>query len=472
MLGQCPPYAANISCFNPADASEMTEPEWRAAGFLAHGEIPDWDDLPVMTPEEAQRAGAVNGFDPDAYLADTSCSGLLSGDIVKGDYEKVATFFDVHRPKMFALNSNGGDVDEALKIGRLFRKFLILTLVPTQPWYCSGEECVCASACALIWFGGIDRGGGVGLHRPRSRDPKFGKLSPVDATTEYRRELERINAYLDEMEVPKTIIDSMVTTDFSDIRWVYSFLDGLVKPPSIAEWEEASCSSNEKHDRCVHLLLTSTRDHLFSSAHFQDLAVRWLWRSLLAVAVIVFLVWLIRRLPNVLPATVIALRLQKLQVTKLENIKRVQIVLTAMIVPILGGIAVRGIFDPSRHDYQQAMVNFQHHPIAVILGALAPSIIFTPIGYLMFGWVLRRNAARFKICEHCAEAIKAEAKVCRYCGRDVAPARQVEVKVRQRTEDELRQPGAHANRVEPVQAVSAADVIARLTKLNRASRGS
>jgi hypothetical protein len=178
------------------------------------------------------------------------------------------------------------------------------------------------------------------------------------------------------------------------------------------------------------------------------------------------------RLPNVLPATVIALRLQKLQVTKLENIKRVQIVLTAMIVPILGGIAVRGIFDPSRHDYQQAMVNFQHHPIAVILGALAPSIIFTPIGYLMFGWVLRRNAARFKICEHCAEAIKAEAKVCRYCGRDVAPARQVEVKVRQRTEDELRQPRAHANRVEPVQAVSAADVIARLTKLNRASRGS
>jgi hypothetical protein len=54
------------------------------------------------------------------------------------DYEKVATFLDARRPKMFALKSNGGDVDEALKIGCLFRKFLILTLVPTQPWYCSG----------------------------------------------------------------------------------------------------------------------------------------------------------------------------------------------------------------------------------------------------------------------------------------------------------------------------------------------
>jgi hypothetical protein len=126
-------HAAKISCFNPADPSGMTEPEWRAAGFLTQDELPAFDDLPVTKPEAARRAGAVNApeddFDPDAYLANSmSCSGLLSGDIVKGDYERVATFLDAHRPKMFALNSHGGDVDEALKIGRLFRKFLILTL--------------------------------------------------------------------------------------------------------------------------------------------------------------------------------------------------------------------------------------------------------------------------------------------------------------------------------------------------------
>ena len=36
-------------------------------------------------------------------------------------------------------------------------------------------------------------------------------------------------------------------------------------------------------------------------------------------------------------------------------------------------------------------------------------------------WGIRRYNARFKICEHCAERIKAAAKVCRYCGRDVSP---------------------------------------------------
>jgi TPR repeat protein len=271
------------------------------------------------------------------------------------------------------------------------------------------------------------------LHRPRSKHPGFGKLSPVDATTEYRRVLQRINAYLDEMEVPKTIIDSMITTDFSDIRWVSSFLDGLVRPPSIAEWEEASCSSSEKHDRCAHLLLTSTRNSLFSSSHFQDLAVRWLWRGLLAVAVIVFLIWLVKRLPNVLPATVVTLRVHRLQVTKLENIKLVQIIMTALYVLVVGGLAAHEALHPSgsNYDYLQLVANLNAHPIASVLGALLPAIMFSPLVYWMFGWILRRNAARFKVCEHCAERIKSDAKVCRYCGRDVAPALRAETKAPQ-----------------------------------------
>jgi TPR repeat protein len=146
---------------------------------------------------------------------------------------------------------------------------------------------------------------------------------------------------------------------------------------------------------------------------------------------------------------------------RLDRIKKLQIILTASCVVFLGARAVYEALHPSRsdYDYLQLVANLNAHPLASILGALLPAVILSPLAYWMFGRILRRNAARFKVCEHCAETIKAEAKVCRYCGRDVAPARQVEVKVRQRTEDEQRQPGAHANRVEPVQAVSAADVI-------------
>ena len=120
--------------------------------------------------------------------------------------------------------------------------------------------------------------------------------------------------------MPKPTIELMVATDFSDIHWVDWIFDGLTRPPSIAVWQDATCGSGEKHDRCVHLLLTGTRDSLFSSSHFQNLLVLWSWRCVLAAAVIVFLIWLNRRL-NVVQATVIALRLQKLQVTKLEDIK-------------------------------------------------------------------------------------------------------------------------------------------------------
>jgi Sel1 repeat len=92
------------------------------------------------------------------------------------------------------------------------------------------------------------------------------------------------------------------------------------------------------------------------------------------------------------------------------------------LVLVSSGLAVRGIFDPARYDYQQAMVNFQYHPIASIFGAVLPAVILSPLVYWMFGWILRRSAVRFKVCEHCAETIKAEAKACRYCGRDVADA--------------------------------------------------
>ena len=76
----------------------------------------------------------------------------------------------------------------------------------------------------------------------------FKGLAPADASTAYRRVLQSIAAYLDEMEVPKSIIESMIATGSSEIRWVNSRDDGLERPPSIAEWEDASCGSHVNFD--------------------------------------------------------------------------------------------------------------------------------------------------------------------------------------------------------------------------------
>jgi hypothetical protein len=201
---------------------------------------------------------------PTPYV--TCFGGFLRGQISKGDYEKVATFLKAHHPFVagFNLASPGGDVGEALKIGRLFRRYLISTLAPVNehveatgmvqddiPFLssgsgdlCRGQDCICASACALIWMGGVIRSGTVGLHRPRFDDPMYSGLLPATASTAYSRLLGEVSAYLDEMEVPKPIIETMVATSSGDIIWVNSLDDRLEQPPSVAEWTDASCGSD------------------------------------------------------------------------------------------------------------------------------------------------------------------------------------------------------------------------------------
>jgi len=100
-----------------------------------------------------------------------------------------------------------------------------------------------------MWFGGVERSGTVGLHRPRIDDPAFKALRGADATKVYNRILLEIARYLEEMEVPRPMIDAMVATGSSEIRWIDSIGDDLFRPPSIAEWEDAACSAFNKEEK-------------------------------------------------------------------------------------------------------------------------------------------------------------------------------------------------------------------------------
>jgi hypothetical protein len=118
-------------------------------------------------------------------------------------------------------------------------------------------------------------------------------------------------------------------------------------------------------------------------------------------------------------------RAQGLQVMKPETLKRIRILkimLTAAFILGGGGFAVQRTLNPQPYDYQ-ARIDVEVHPIASILGTLAPYVIFAPFAYWFSGWtaqrITRRYEARYKVCEYCAETIKSAAKVCRYCGRDV-----------------------------------------------------
>jgi hypothetical protein len=188
----------------------------------------------------------------------TCVTGLLSGKIEEGDYERLRAFYRQNHPfiSAFTLVSPGGNVAEAIKIGRLFRKYLITAFAPvriTSPNgsdrftlgrdpECDHGQCICASACALIWFGAVDHWGTIGLHRPHTDDPSFKALDPPAAAEAYRLMLDSVRQYLDEMEAPKPMIEAMVATGSADIKWV-TVGSGLNRPPSLAEWEDARCGT-------------------------------------------------------------------------------------------------------------------------------------------------------------------------------------------------------------------------------------
>lgn len=98
--------------------------------------------------------------------------------------------------------------------------------------------------------------------------------------------------------------------------------------------------------------------------------------------------------------------------------RRLQLILTLGVVLCSAGLAMYTTLNPPL-DNQEAQISLSIHPVASIAGALLPTLIIVPIAYWMFGRISRRIAARYKVCEFCAETIKAPAKVCPYCGRDV-----------------------------------------------------
>lgn len=196
----------------------------------------------------------------------TCYMAFIIGHITKGDYDKVEKMLSSNHPFLsnFTISSPGGDVGEAIKMGTLFRKYLIEVSGPegdprigfrnifdsTPGERCNTFhiDCGCASACALIWFGAVHRTGIVGLHRPRIEDQAFKSLPADSASKLYRAVLTNVASYLKEMDTPERLIQAMVNTGSTEVIWVKADHE-IERPSSIAEWTDASCpplSSDER----------------------------------------------------------------------------------------------------------------------------------------------------------------------------------------------------------------------------------
>ena len=171
---------------------------------------------------------------------DNEYTVFLTGPIVRGDLKKIiaavippATF-----PKYFTLDSQGGDIVEAMAIGRFVRETASGTLVTKN----------CASACVFILIAGVSRtawpGAAVGLHRPYYEPREFAGLSLSDAEKKYKVLHDFSRRYLEEMEMPTAAIEKMFSISSDDIYYLTTKDNDrlLVQPSAYSEWIRAKCS--------------------------------------------------------------------------------------------------------------------------------------------------------------------------------------------------------------------------------------
>lgn len=188
----------------------------------------------------------------DIACADESCAALwLSGEIVAGDAQKFSAALDRAGGgvKGVMLSSPGGSPQEAMKLGRLIRERGFFTQAPAADALggmlgegpaplCRGADCVCASACFLVWAAGVERHGNMlGIHRPA---PDFGSHRPSFAARIYREAalmpallalLGDVRGYLDEMDVPQRYIDRMTRAPDAGTYWLSAEEAGALAAP-------------------------------------------------------------------------------------------------------------------------------------------------------------------------------------------------------------------------------------------------
>lgn len=182
----------------------------------------------------------------------------VEGEIESGDFIKLSAAFDTkHLVTMIDFWSPGGDVDEAIKIAELMNDKLPLVNGPSDDcrersdlsqrnFPRNPKNCVCYSACAIIWLTAAKRhfGQNVGVHRARFKSEYFAGLSAAEAEKKYRYLLNQLTVFLTAHDVPQVIVEKMNTTPSNDI-YVLSADDieqvGETRP-FLAELLQARCN--------------------------------------------------------------------------------------------------------------------------------------------------------------------------------------------------------------------------------------
>jgi hypothetical protein len=164
----------------------------------------------------------------------------LEGAIAPGDYQKlVEVALSSRGAHTLWLASSGGNLAEALRMGRLIRSLGFAVRVPftkAEPLVTlkNSANNTCSSSCFLLYAAGVSRRGSVlGLHRPSLPADEYFSLGLDGAVAAHRVIAEAVTGYLQEMGVPSKYASVMLSTNASDMVWlssedIHNDLDGVI----------------------------------------------------------------------------------------------------------------------------------------------------------------------------------------------------------------------------------------------------
>jgi hypothetical protein len=214
---------------------------------------------------------------------------VLEGKIEAGDFDKLRSYIFNRDPfkgghitdvENIFLASPGGDLAEAMKIGRLVRELKLTTSIPDKlrpasrydgeyqkEWIAKYNlkdlkaNYMCASACFFVFVAGIHREVGgwlsplepiLGIHRPYLSENDLSGLSSDKAIAAGARTRAVVEDYLKEIGVPAKYADQMFSVPKDEIRWINNDefeadFDGFI--PGLKDWVDARCDKRTEIEK-------------------------------------------------------------------------------------------------------------------------------------------------------------------------------------------------------------------------------
>ena len=177
----------------------------------------------------------------------------IQGPIENGLFDRIVLTIaenDRELPDVVWVQSPGGDLEEAMKIGRFLRNSFSVVR-PQRP--SDKQENYCDSACAIIVLASRsyeDSDDVIGLHRPYFSPSQYSGLSLSQAKNSYKSLEHAFYQYLIDMGIKERIVDRIMATS-SDQIWSVTMSELLEmngQPPYVEEWIKAQCPANLSKD--------------------------------------------------------------------------------------------------------------------------------------------------------------------------------------------------------------------------------